>query len=81
MAWQSRCRATRKQLQSLIGHLMHIHKCIKPARLFTNRMLAVLRGAPDNGYVKLDSGFHEDILWFYFFWSTLTVQLKFIQLM
>ena len=67
MTWPSRCRATRKQLQSLIGHLMHIHKCIKPARLFTNRMLAVLRGAPVNGYVKLDRGFRKDILWFHFF--------------
>ena len=64
LAWQSKNQATRNQLQSLIGHLMHIHKCIRPARLFTNRMLAVLRGAPDKGYVNLNRDFHKDILWF-----------------
>ena len=64
LVWQSKSQATRKQLQSLIGHLMHIHKFIRPARLFTNRMLTVLRGAPDKGYVNLDRDFHKDILWF-----------------
>ena len=64
LVWQNKSQAIRKQLQSLIGHLMHIHKCIRPARLFTNRMLAVLRGAPDKGYVNLDRDFHKDILWF-----------------
>ena len=57
LVWKDKSRATRRQLQSLIGHL-------RPARLFTNRMLDVLRGAPDNGYVNLTGEFHKDMCWF-----------------
>ena len=34
---------TRRQLQSLLGHLIYIHKCVKPSRFFVNRMLDLLR--------------------------------------
>ena len=35
---------SRKQLQSVLGKIMHIAKCIKPARLFIARLLDELRG-------------------------------------
>ena len=34
------------------------------ARLFVNRILATLREAPEQGYVKLSDEFHKDINWF-----------------
>jgi len=62
--WASKTKATRNQLQSLTGSLLYIHKCVKPARLFTNRILNVMRGSPHKGYTKLDESFHRDIKWF-----------------
>ncbi len=62
--WQKCNRATKTQLQSLMGSLLYVHKCVKPARLFTNRILAILRQAPDRGYIKLTRQFHQDIAWF-----------------
>ena len=35
---------TKKQLQSLLGSLMFIHKVVHPARYFVNRLLEALRG-------------------------------------
>ena len=62
--WSLKHRATRKQLQSLLGSLLYIHKCVKPARLFVNRILATLKAAPDSGYVALNAEFGKDIAWF-----------------
>ena len=39
----------RKQFQSLLGKLLNLHKCIKPARIFINRILAECR---DNHHRK-----------------------------
>ena len=62
--WGSKSKATKKQLQSLVGSLIYIHKCVKPARLFVNRILAVLKMAPDRGYITLNKDFTKDIAWF-----------------
>ena len=34
---------TKRQIQSLLGLLLCVHMCIKPAHVFLNRMLEVLR--------------------------------------
>ena len=44
--WLSRTYATRKSLQKLLGHLIYLHKCVPPSRLFVNRILQVLRQTP-----------------------------------
>ena len=36
-------KATKNQFQSLLGSLLYITKCVKPARFFLNRMLQLLR--------------------------------------
>ena len=41
--WSHKLNCTKNQLQSLLGSLLYITKCVKPARSFLNRMLAVLR--------------------------------------
>ena len=43
--WKAFCSKT--QLQSLLGHLLYIHKCVKPSRFFLNRMLELLRANYD----------------------------------
>ena len=62
--WVSKSVATKNQLQKLVGKLIYIHCCVKPARLFINRILQVLRNAPARGYIALPMGFCKDINWF-----------------
>ena len=62
--WMFKSKASRSQLQKLVGNLLYLHKCIPPARLFTNRMLSVLHNAPMSGTVKLNEAFYKDIAWF-----------------
>ena len=62
--WIHKHSATQRELQSIIGKIMHIAKCVKPARLFLGRMLHTLRAAPERGYIKLDNEFKKDLWWF-----------------
>ena len=62
--WTTKGSATKQQLQSLVGHLIYLHKCITPARLFVNRVLMTLRNAPCTGRIFLDEAFYRDIAWF-----------------
>ena len=63
-AWSAKKHCTKRQLQSLLGSLLYIHKCVKPARCFLNRVLNVLRQAPDSKRIILTPEFHRDIRWF-----------------
>ena len=47
--WASKTYCSKKDLQSLLGSLLYITKCVAPARSFLNRMLQLLR---DNAYVS-----------------------------
>ena len=62
--WRYKTYATRNQLQKLMGNLLHIHRCVQPARLFTNRMLQLLRSCPHKGSIKLTDKFFKDLNWF-----------------
>ena len=62
--WQFKKHATRNELQKLVGKLIYIHRCVKPARLFINRILGVLCGFPAKGKHILPSEIFKDISWF-----------------
>ena len=62
--WLTKETATKHQLQNLVGNLLHIHRCVKPARLFTNSILQTLCEAPVKGSVRLSESFFKDINWF-----------------
>ena len=62
--WKCKKTATKRQLQSLLGKLHHVSKCVRPARLFVSRMLDTLRTALDSGHVQLSAEFQKDIAWF-----------------
>ena len=53
---------TKKQLQSLIGSLMFIHKVVKPARYFVNRLLETLRTM--NDIQRMNQEVIKDVRWF-----------------
>lgn len=62
--WRYKITANRQQIESLLGKLHHVGKCVKPARLFVARMLQTLRASPKHGYISLCEGFSRDVNWF-----------------
>ena len=63
--WKSKTRASRLELQQLLGVLNHLSGCILPGRLFVSRMLSDLRQAykMDPKKITLSSGFRKDLQW------------------
>ena len=41
--WANKTYCSKTDLQSLLGSLLYITKCVNPARVFLNRMLHLLR--------------------------------------
>ena len=62
--WQGKLRATRKELQSLLGLLNFVASVAPPTRLFTNRMLDTLREAPASKATSLSYQFKQDVRFF-----------------
>ena len=54
---------TRKQLQSLLGCLLFVAKCVRPARIFVSRMLAALK-ATKGDRIEINHQFRADLAWF-----------------
>ena len=54
---------TKKNLQSLLGKLLHVAKCVHPARLFVSRLLEALRMAKGK-YINVTSSMRADFRWF-----------------
>ena len=64
-SWVSKTYCSKRQLQSLLGSLLYcISKCVKPARFFLNRMLALLRNNHHVEKILLNQPFFQDISWF-----------------
>ena len=62
--WHGRRRATRRDVQALIGLLQFVASVSPPVRIFTNRMLQCLRDMPDRGSGGLSLGFRQDLRFF-----------------
>ena len=62
--WQNKATCSKRQLQSLLGQLLYIHKGVRPARIFLNRMLDLLRQNYDANTIKLTQAFRRDLRWF-----------------
>ena len=63
-SWGVKKSCTKRQLQSLLGHLLYLHKCVKPARYFVNRMLDLLRSNYNEQTIKITADFQRDLRWF-----------------
>ena len=68
-AWATKHVCTKRSLQSLLGNLLYVHKCVAPARMFLNRMLELLRSNYDASIIKLTEDFKRDLRWFSSFLS------------
>ena len=62
--WSVRRSATKSELQSLVGKLSFVSKCVRQSRLFLARILALLRTLKRNHYrSRLTGEFRKDIAW------------------
>ena len=59
-----RDRLTKQELQTLLGKLLYISRCVKGARMYLNRMLALLRRHHTCSNIIPDDGYYLDRLWF-----------------
>ena len=62
--WLSHDVALKSELQSILGLLLYVHKCVKPAQVFLNRMLDLLRFAHGHQKVTHTPDFKRDLRWF-----------------
>ena len=65
--WKNKKFCSKRQLQSLLGSLLYVSKCVKPARTFLNRMLMLLRKNFAKDTIFLNREFFKDLNWFYTF--------------
>ena len=63
-SWFDKTYCSKTDLQSLLGLLLYITKCVKPARFFLNRMLQLLRDNYDVKKILLTKEFFLDLGWF-----------------
>lgn len=62
-SWINKTRCTTSQLRSILGKLFHISQCSHTLRLFVNRLLDLLRSAPEQGVINIDNEARADIAW------------------
>ena len=63
-SWVGRKTCTKRQLQSLLGSLLYITKCVRYSRYFLNRMQEVLRQQTNKSNVTLTNEFFKNLHWF-----------------
>ena len=59
-----RDQMSKNELQSLLGRLLYISRCVWGSRIFLNRMLQLLRDYHHVTQIPLSRDFHHDLLWF-----------------
>ena len=59
----NRRSTTRHHLQSLLGLILHVSKCVRPARIFVGRLLEALRGAKGK-FCNVNASMRADFAWF-----------------
>ena len=64
LSWWSKRTASKRELQSLIGHLNHSAMVVLPGRTFLRRMIDLVKVAKHpNHHVRLTAGFKSDLQW------------------
>jgi hypothetical protein len=58
-------RISKVQLQSLIGSIIFLHKAVKPARAFINRIIGLLKQMHSRAHsIAIDNEMKKDLRWF-----------------
>ncbi len=63
--WQHKVEGTHKELESLIGKLQFLAKCIRPGRVLISRLLNFLKAFPKTGFQKIPDEARNDIKWWW----------------
>ena len=61
--WQGKTRCKKVELQSLIGKLQFVTKCVRQSRIFLNRLLETLRKMTKKKTISLSESFQKDLRW------------------
>ena len=69
-SWIHKISCTKRQLQSLLGSLLYVTKCVRSSHFFLNRLLEFLRSMEDKGQEELTVEAKRDINWFQKFLPT-----------
>ena len=67
--WENKTVCKKKELQSLIGKLCFVCKCVRQSRVFLNRLLEVLRSVDwaVSTRIKLSTDFFKELKWWSMF--------------
>ena len=68
--WVSKNTCSKRDLQSLLGQLLYITKCVRTSRAFLNRMLDLLRASDKQELIHLTVPFKQALNWFRSFLPT-----------
>ena len=68
--WQEKSKATKVEMQSLIGKLSYVTKCVLQSKVFMNRLLESLRSMKDKKTICLSDSFRKDLKWWSMFMET-----------
>ena len=63
-SWDAMYRASRRDIQRLVGRLQHVARCVRSARTFISRILAALRATPYTGRHVIPESLKADVQWF-----------------
>ena len=77
-SWTQKSQCSKKELQSLLGSLLYVSKCVKSARFFLNRMMDTLRSHFGREKILLDIHFYRDLNWFKIFLITFNGKAFFV---
>ena len=62
--WLNKQTCKVKELQSLIGKLQFVAKCVELGRIYISRMLNLLKGIVNNNtQITLNNAFRKDVNW------------------
>ena len=62
--WTTKTYCSKRDLQSLLGSLLYITKCVRSSRFFLNHMLQLLRDNTTAKKILLTQTFFQDLNWF-----------------
>ena len=70
ISWLDKCKATKRQILSLVGLLQHAAKVVRARRIFVRRMYSVAAQVKELDYfTRLNKGFRSDLFWWHTFVS------------
>lgn len=68
--FDQKVRSTKRQIQKLVGYLAHCAKVVKGGRLFSRRLVALLRGIGTKKRIRLPESIKLDLNWWRAFMET-----------